>query len=174
MASEEGKLGEKLKSARLLHGLTLEQVAKRVGVDRATVLRWERGEIKSIKGNRLSELAACLGLPVSELIGGDGYAERDGIALPLSELSDGALRDTGECLYLPASALPDGVYGLFLYRVTDSSDGYLPGDLLILRPPFFSDGGSFLMPDGSVCYETSSVPEGALAGVVGMHRYFKI
>ena len=37
--------GEKLRSERLLRGLTQKQVADALGVHKNTVARWERGEL---------------------------------------------------------------------------------------------------------------------------------
>lgn len=49
--------------------LTLEDVAKRVGVSRATVLRWETGEIENLGQNRIAALAAALQVAPEYLLG---------------------------------------------------------------------------------------------------------
>lgn len=49
--------------------LTLDDVAKRVGVSRATVLRWETGEIKNLGKNRIASLAAALQVSPEYLLG---------------------------------------------------------------------------------------------------------
>lgn len=49
--------------------LTLEDIATRVGVSRATVLRWETGEIKNLGRNRIASLAAVLQVSPEYLLG---------------------------------------------------------------------------------------------------------
>lgn len=49
--------------------LTLEDIANRVGVSRATVLRWETGEIKNLGKNRIASLAAVLQVSPEYLLG---------------------------------------------------------------------------------------------------------
>ena len=49
--------------------LTLEDVANRVGVSRATVLRWETGEIENLGQNRIASLAAALQVSPEYLLG---------------------------------------------------------------------------------------------------------
>lgn len=49
--------------------LTLEDIAKRVGVSRSTVQRWENGEIKNLGKNRIASLAAVLQVSPEYLLG---------------------------------------------------------------------------------------------------------
>lgn len=51
---------ELIKSLRLEAGKSLEDVARDVGVSRATVLRWESGEIKNMRRDKLIALARSL------------------------------------------------------------------------------------------------------------------
>ena len=50
----------KLKERRLELGLTLDEVAKKVGVSKATVSRWETGEIENMRRDRIAALAKVL------------------------------------------------------------------------------------------------------------------
>ena len=54
-------LSDKMKTARLRKGLTLKQVAEKMGVSEATVQRWESGYIQTLKYERLLQLADVLG-----------------------------------------------------------------------------------------------------------------
>ena len=54
------KIHEKIKQRRLELGLTLEKVANYVGVSKATVSRWESGEIVNMRRDRISKLAEIL------------------------------------------------------------------------------------------------------------------
>lgn len=63
-------LSELIKQKRKENGLTLEQLGKRVGVSKMTVLRWESGEIKNIRTDKIEKLASALGIPVVALFEG--------------------------------------------------------------------------------------------------------
>ena len=54
------KIHEKIKQRRRNLGLTLEKVADYVGVSKATVSRWESGEIENMRRDRISKLAEIL------------------------------------------------------------------------------------------------------------------
>lgn len=57
-----------IKERRKELGLSLEQLAKRVGVSTATVSRWERGDIKSFKASNIVPLSSALEVRPSELL----------------------------------------------------------------------------------------------------------
>lgn len=54
------KVKDIIKTKRLEMGLTLAEVATAVGVSEGTVSRWESGEIKSMKSERITKLADVL------------------------------------------------------------------------------------------------------------------
>lgn len=59
-------MGDMIKNRRLELGLTLEDVGKAVGVGKSTVRKWESGQIKDMKRDKISALANVLKLsPVS-------------------------------------------------------------------------------------------------------------
>lgn len=61
------KLGQRLKELRQALGLTQDQVATRLGVDRTTVLGWEKG--KNHPRGKLPQLAALYGTTTDALYG---------------------------------------------------------------------------------------------------------
>lgn len=63
-------VGEFIKQKRLENNYTLEQLGNRVGVSKMTVLRWENGEIKNIKSDKIEKLADALKVPVIALFNG--------------------------------------------------------------------------------------------------------
>jgi repressor LexA len=63
-------LGDFIKQKRLERNLNLEQLGKRVGVSKMTIQRWESGEIKNIKSDKIESLARALGVPVVALFNG--------------------------------------------------------------------------------------------------------
>lgn len=52
--------GKRIKDRRLELGMTLEEVAKIVGVAKATVQRWETGDIQNMRRDKLDPLAKAL------------------------------------------------------------------------------------------------------------------
>ena len=62
------EISKKIKARRQELGLTLEDVARSVGVGRSTVLRWERGEIKNMGSNRVKKMAEVLQMNPLDLV----------------------------------------------------------------------------------------------------------
>lgn len=64
-------LSDVIKRQREKLGLTLLQIAERMNVAEATVQRWESGNIKNIRYDKLDRLAEILQISPSELMGWD-------------------------------------------------------------------------------------------------------
>ena len=60
-----------LRTQRLRTGKTMEQIGAEVGVSKATVQRWESGEIKNIRRDKIAKLAKALGTTPAYLMGWD-------------------------------------------------------------------------------------------------------
>lgn len=58
-----------IKERRMQLGLTLEELGRRCGVNRSTVLRWENGDIESIKIDKVRLLADVLSVSPLEIMG---------------------------------------------------------------------------------------------------------
>lgn len=63
------ELKDIIKNRRSELCLTLEEVGRRVGVSRATVQRWETGEIKNLGRDKIAALAAALHVTPEYLLG---------------------------------------------------------------------------------------------------------
>lgn len=63
------KIGLRMKIRREELGLTLAEMGKRVDTSASTILGWERGDIKSLKTTKLSDIAKALNMTVEELLG---------------------------------------------------------------------------------------------------------
>ena len=63
------EFNERLHKKRVQEGKTLEQVANIVGVSKATIQRWETGEIKSPKSDKIEKLAIALNTTPTYLMG---------------------------------------------------------------------------------------------------------
>lgn len=70
-----------IKNRRSELGLTLEEVARRVGVSRATVLRWETGAIQNLGRDKIAALAAALHVSPEFLL---GWTEDPGAQMEIS------------------------------------------------------------------------------------------
>ena len=58
-----------VKKRRLELGLTMEELGTRVGVSKATIQRWESGEIKNVRRDKITKLAKALETTPSYLMG---------------------------------------------------------------------------------------------------------
>ncbi|WP_288190353.1 helix-turn-helix domain-containing protein [uncultured Veillonella sp.] len=58
-----------LKALRKAKGLTLAELAKKVGVSAGTISRWESGEIANMRRDRIALLSKALGITPVELLG---------------------------------------------------------------------------------------------------------
>lgn len=72
--------GEKLRDRRIKLGLTLEQVGEAVGVAKATILRYETGDIQNVRHDKIAKLAAALHVAPAYLMGWDEEESTQGIA----------------------------------------------------------------------------------------------
>lgn len=78
----EVSLGARVRDLRLGQGITLRELARRIGVSAATVSQLEHGHT-GISIRRLSQIAEALGVPVLQLMGADSAAPvRDTAADP--------------------------------------------------------------------------------------------
>ena len=59
---------DKIKTRRLQLGLTLEDVANKVGVAKSTVKKWESGQIESMRQSKILALAKALNVNPTYLI----------------------------------------------------------------------------------------------------------
>ena len=75
------EIANKIKSRRLELGLTLEDVARAVGVGRSTVQRWESGLIKNMGRDKIAALARILQLSPVDLVPFTNFADRTAVAM---------------------------------------------------------------------------------------------
>ena len=68
-AADEEARGDRLQRLRVRAGLSGAEVARRMGVSAASVSGWEQGRARP-KPGRMAALAAILGVPAAELLGG--------------------------------------------------------------------------------------------------------
>ena len=69
-------LKDNIKQRRLARGLTLEDVAKHVGVSRQTVQKYESGVVANIPSDKIEKIAEVLGTTPSSLMGWESSAKK--------------------------------------------------------------------------------------------------
>lgn len=62
---------DELKSRRLELGLTMKDLADKVGVSEATISRWESGDIENMRRDKIVSLAKALRMSPSVIMGWD-------------------------------------------------------------------------------------------------------
>lgn len=74
-----GKFGEKIRELRKERGITIYEMATRLGVSRNTLTNWERGEKEPHAIAMLEEIAKILKVPLKEIFANEErlYVEND-------------------------------------------------------------------------------------------------
>lgn len=62
---------EKIRFLREKHGLTLDEIAKAVGVSKGTVWKWEKGDIANMRRDKIAKLSEVLKTTPAYLMGWD-------------------------------------------------------------------------------------------------------
>ncbi len=57
-------------------GLTLEEIAKYVGVSKSTVKKWESGYIKNMRRDKIAKLATILDVPAVDILTSDDISPK--------------------------------------------------------------------------------------------------
>ncbi len=120
------EIGQQLRAYRLESGLRAEEIAARLGVSRAALYRYEKGEV--IKLDTVKRLAELLKVsPLSLLgIGVEYYSRAAGFFERLRQIEDGAdqiLQSYGPMCYLTTSEAFDSTMAEGLAMHTESLDG---------------------------------------------------
>ncbi len=95
------ELKDLIREQRARTGKTLEQIGKEIGVAKATVQRWESGEIKDMRRDKLVALARALETTPAYLMGWEDAPEQDHTSIlnlePLPEMRKLPLIGTIAC-----------------------------------------------------------------------------
>ena len=86
-------VGDLIKQARTAKGMTQEELAEKVGVQKSAVAKWENGRVSEIKRTNLMKLAMALGLDAVQLLGDSEKQQKStaadgGLSKEKSELID--------------------------------------------------------------------------------------
>src|SRR5258708_3534350 len=120
------EIGQQLRAYRLESGLRAEEIAARLGVSRAALYRYEKGEVIKLDTiNRLAELLkisplSLLGIGVEYYSRPVGYLER---IRQIEETADQILQLQGPISYLTTSNNYDQALAAAFEEVADQSGG---------------------------------------------------
>ena len=106
------ELNDRIKEMRLRCGLTLLEVAEKIGVKEATVQRYESGAIKNIKHETVCKLAEVFGCDPGNLM---GWEEKSNIS----------------------EVYTDGMYKIPVFETVSAGSGSYPGGILCYGRDFF-------------------------------------
>lgn len=84
-------VGQIIKTARLARGMTQEELADKVGVQKSAVAKWETGRVQNIKRSSLQKLAIALNIRPVMLLGAieiDPLGTADALADILESIDD--------------------------------------------------------------------------------------
>ena len=85
------EVGTLLKNRREYLGLTLDDVAKALGINKTTIMRWEKGEVKNMKRDKIAKLADTLQISPLEILGiepkNNSLESKSNLAQSLNDLS---------------------------------------------------------------------------------------
>lgn len=147
------ELKDLIKARRLEINKTLEQVGNEVGVSKATVQRWESGEIKDMRRDKLSMLATALNTTPSYLMGWEEPSEKEKTAvqkiissLPLFDVPVSAgggewLLDGHEYVFHEFEDAPHDADFALKVRGDSMSPNFNDGDIVFVRKCVLVEGG---------------------------------
>lgn len=84
---------DKIKTRRIELGLTLEEVAEKMGVSAPTIQRYESGEIQNMRRDKVKKLADALNLSPSYLM---GWEDQQNSTPTIIAAAGGGLTDVDE------------------------------------------------------------------------------
>ena len=108
---------------RKKHNLTLEEVAKVVGVGKSTVRKWENGIISNMRRDKIALLAKALHTTPSDLMGWEDetpapdLSESERVWIELYRKLSPDVRETFVTLVEKFDALPDGERQMLLAMI---------------------------------------------------------
>ncbi len=133
-------IGKNIKTRRTDLGLTLEEVAKIVGVSRQTIQRYESGVIASIPSDRIEKLAQALNTTPAFVMFGNRVAppHKKGTRIPvLGRVAAGipieAIEDVEDWEEIPESMAKNGEYFALRIKGESMSPKLQPGDVVIVK-----------------------------------------
>lgn len=141
-------IGKNIKTRRATLGLTLEEVAKIVGVSRQTIQRYESGVIASIPSDRIEKLAQALSTTPAFIMFGNKVAppHKAGVRIPvLGRVAAGipieAIEDVEDWEEIPESMAKNGEYFALKIKGKSMEPRIIEGDVVIVKKQSYINSG---------------------------------
>ncbi len=171
-------VGERIKACRLAAGMTVDELADRVGMARATMYRYENGSIGNVNAKKLQPIATALQTTPAYLLGWDEPTPQTNKLpkdiKPISEMKhyyvpmlDGAnsgevvLRETNYDMVIDAPKKAD-----YALRVEDEamSPFFAVGDIVYIKTDDVADGerGVIILDEQTLLRRIYRLPGGFL------------
>ncbi|WP_289050459.1 LexA family transcriptional regulator [uncultured Acidaminococcus sp.] len=176
-----------IKSKRLELGMTMKELAEKVGVSEGTISRWESGEIANMRRNVIVSLAKALNTTPAVLM---GWTEPDsnearGVRIPvLGRVVAGipieAITDIIDYEEIPAQMAKGGTYFALQVKGRSMEPTLHEGDVVIVRQQPEVENGEIAIVlingDEATVKEVKESPEGLTlighnVGVYSPHFY---
>lgn len=160
-----------IKSKRLELGMTMKELAEKVGVSEGTISRWESGEIANMRRNVIVSLAKALNTTPAVLM---GWTEPDpnearGVRIPvLGRVVAGipleAITDIIDYEEIPAQMAKSGTYFALQVKGRSMEPTLHEGDVVIVRQQPEMENGEIAIVlingDEATVKEVKESPEG--------------
>lgn len=160
-----------IKSKRLELGMTMKELAEKVGVSEGTISRWESGEIANMRRNVIVSLAKALNITPAVLM---GWSEPDpiearGVRIPvLGRVVAGipieAITDIIDYEEIPAQMAKSGTYFALQVKGRSMEPTLHEGDVVIVRQQPEVENGEIAIVlingDEATVKEVKESPEG--------------
>lgn len=160
-----------IKSKRLELGMTMKELAEKVGVSEGTISRWESGEIANMRRNVIVSLAKALSTTPAVLM---GWTEPDpnearGVRIPvLGRVVAGipleAITDIIDYEEIPAQMAKSGTYFALQVKGRSMEPTLHEGDVVIVRQQPEMENGEIAIVlingDEATVKEVKESPEG--------------
>ncbi|MBQ6483083.1 MAG: helix-turn-helix domain-containing protein [Anaerolineaceae bacterium] len=137
-------IGDRIKAKRIEHGLTLEELAQKIGVNKTAIHKYENGVVTNIPLNRLEAIADALDCsPVYLMMGSDSDLNGIQNIMPIRSLQHHRIPLIG-AVALGEPILAEQEYDVFVdapikadYALRTEGDSmnptYLDGDIVFIR-----------------------------------------
>ncbi len=145
------RVGQKIKQLRKQFGINAQTVADRANISKATLYRYEKGEIEKIPMAVLEKIATALGCSVLAFTNADNtkLAERETVYIPIVGRVSAGIGNLAEQYhegYESASASSINSDSQYIYlRVTGDSmyPVFMENDLVLIQAQTNVDSGSY-------------------------------
>lgn len=103
----ETRVGNNIKNARTAAGISQTDLAKRVGVSKQTLYKYEAGIVSNIPLDKIEEISRVLRVPAADLVGWSGSSVPSFVCSPSERLLVERYRSIDPCIKAAISKLLD-------------------------------------------------------------------